>query len=258
MIWPERQHYLEVAMSLPQIVSRDEWVVARKRLLVREKEETRARDALNADRRRLPMVRVEAEYVFEGPTGLVGLLELFGDSRQLLVYHAMFDPSWEQPCPGCAAGMAETAPGLFTHLKARDTSYVMVSRAPYPKLAECQEVRGWTFPWYSSYGSSFNYDFQVTLDDAVAPVMYNYRTRAELAEALPDWKIEGSTEMPGFSCFLRVENSIFHTYSSYGRGTEAHGSAYSLLDMTALGRQEDWEEPKGRVEKAGPPDPSFS
>lgn len=245
-------------MSLPQIVSREEWLAARKRLLVREKEETRARDALNADRRRLPMVRVETDYVFEGPTGLVGLLELFGDSPQLLIYHAMFDPAWEQPCPGCAAGMDETAPGLFEHLHTRDTSYIMVSRAPYAKLAATQVARGWKFPWYSSYGSSFNYDFQVTLDDAVAPVMYNFRTRAELAEAQPDWRIEDSTEMPGFSSFLRVGNSVFHTYSAYARGTEAHGSAYSLLDMTALGRQEDWEEPKGRAEKVGRPDPSFS
>ncbi len=245
-------------MSMPRIVSREDWLVARKRLLVREKEATRARDALNADRRRLPMVRVDTDYVFEGPTGLVGLLELFEDSRQLLIYHAMFDPSWEQPCPGCAAGLDEMASALLAHLKTRDTSYVTVSRAPYPKLAATQAARGWKFPWYSSYGSSFNYDFQATLDAAVAPVMYNYRTQEELAQALPDWKIEGSTEMPGFSCFLRVENSIFHTYSTYGRGTEPHGSAYSLLDLTALGRQEDWEEPKGRVEKAGPPDPSFS
>jgi predicted dithiol-disulfide oxidoreductase (DUF899 family) len=229
-------------MSLPEIVSRAEWLAARQQLLVREKELTRQRDALNADRRRLPMVRIEKDYVFEGPDGKAGLLDLFGDSRQLIVYHAMFDPSWDAACTSCSAGMDESAPAVIAHLKAQDTSYVRVSRAPYPKIAANRTARGWTFPWYSSYDSDFNYDFQVTLDASVGQVEYNYRAADALIQ-------EGATEMPGFSCFLRDDDVVFHTYSAYARGTEPHGGTYPLLDLTALGRQEAWEEPKGRADK---------
>ena len=267
-------------MSLPDVVSREEWLAARKRLLVREKELTRQRDALNADRRRLPMVRIDKEYVFEGSDGPAGLRDMFDGRRQLIIYHAMFDPARESACPGCTALLDETSAALRTHLKARDTAFAVVSRAPQARLAAYAAARGWTFPWYSSYGSDFNYDFHVTLDDAVAPVEYNYKTQAELALDDPGWLEAGSSEAPGFSCFLLAADgdpgdggtgaggtgaggrtdgeAVFHTYSAYGRGTEAAGSTYSLLDLTALGRQEDWEEPKGRVAQPGPADPSFS
>jgi predicted dithiol-disulfide oxidoreductase (DUF899 family) len=235
-------------MSLPDVVSREEWLAARKNLLVREKEMTRQHDALNAERRRLPMVRVDKDYVFEGESGKLRLLDLFGDSSQLIVYHVMFGPDWESPCPGCAAGLDEMSPGLLKHLKTRDTAYVKVARAPYPKIAALRAERGWSFPWYSSYGSDFNYDFHVTLDAAVTPAEYNYR----------EFDADGSTEMPGFSCFLREGDAVFHTYSAFARGTEPHSNTYPLLDMTALGRQEDWEEPKDRAAKAGRADPSFS
>jgi predicted dithiol-disulfide oxidoreductase (DUF899 family) len=225
-------------MSLPDVVSREEWLAARKELLVREKELTRQTDAVNADRRRLPMVRVDKEYVFEGEQGTVSLRDLFGDSRQLLVYHAMFDPTWEHACPSCSEGMDESSPGLIAHVEARNTRYVRISRAPYAKIAAERQARGWTFPWYSSYGSDFNYDFHVTVDPAAGQGEYNYRPM----------EVSESTEMPGFSCFLRDGDSVFHTYSSYARGTEPHGGTYRLLDLTALGRQESWEEPKGRVE----------
>lgn len=237
-------------MSLPEVVSREEWLAARQQLLAREKEVTRQRDALNSERRRLPMVRIDKDYVFEGEHGKANLLNLFDGSRQLLVYHVMFDPDWEKPCPACTGGMEESTPSVLAHLKDRDTSYVRISRAPYPKIAAQRETRGWTFPWYSSYDSEFNYDFHATLDASVAPVEYNYRTAAELAELDPPQVFEGSTEMPGFSCFLREEETVFHTYSAYARGTEPHGGVYPLLDMTALGRQEDWEEPSGRMDKA--------
>jgi predicted dithiol-disulfide oxidoreductase (DUF899 family) len=134
----------------------------------------------------------------------------------------------------------------------------VVSRAPYGKLQAYQQAKGWKIAWYSSYGSDFNYDFHVTLDKSVAPVMFNYRNEAELAEAGLGWVVEQPGEQPGMSCFLRVGDEIFHTYSTFGRGTEQLGGAYAVLDMTALGRQEEWEEPKGRSAHARAAIPDFS
>ena len=242
-------------MSLPEVVSREQWLAAREQLLVREKELTRQRDALNADRRRLPMVRIDTDYVFEGDRGQASLLDLFEGSRQLIIYNLMFDPEWEKACPGCTASMDEWSAAVLAHLKLRDTAFAAVSRAPYAKLAPYGKGRGWGFRWYSSYGSDFNYDFHATLDPAVAPVLYNYRTQAELVRLDPEWASEGSTEMPGFSCFLRDGDAVFHTYSTYARGTEPADGTYGLLDLTAFGRQEDWEEPKGRAPKVSPADP---
>jgi predicted dithiol-disulfide oxidoreductase (DUF899 family) len=235
-----------MAMSLPQIVSRDEWLVARKELLAREKELTRARDALSAERRRLPMVRVEKEYVFEGPDGSATLLDLFEGRLQLIVSHFMFDPEWEDGCPSCTAGADENAPGLREHLRVRDTTHVYVSRAPLAKLEDYKQRRGWTFTWYSSHGSDFNYDFGVTLDPQVAPSEYNYRP------------LDYTGELPGLSCFLRDGDAIYHTYSTFARGLEALGGSYYFLDLTALGRQEDWEEPKGRAASARGAVPDFA
>ena len=147
-------------MSLPDVVSREQWLEARRRLLAREKEFTRSHDALNADRRRLPMVKVDKEYVFEGPDGPVTLAELFGDERQLIVQHVMFGPDWDKPCPGCSAAIDELSPGVLKHLGSRQTAFVLASRAPYDKIAATAKERGWTVaPWYSSYGSDFNYDY---------------------------------------------------------------------------------------------------
>jgi len=239
-------------MSLPDVVSSEQWLEARKRLLAREKEFTRAHDALNADRRRLPMVRIDQEYIFEGPDGQVTLVGLFGDRRQLIVQHVMFGPDWDEPCPGCSAAIDELSQGVLDHLGTRETSFVLASRAPYDRIAVMAEERGWSAPWYSTYGSDFNYDFHVTLDASRGQVDYNYRPEPQLLGA------ERSTEMPGYSCFLRDGGEIFHTYSAYGRGTEYIGNAYTLLDLTALGRQEDWEEPKGRVAPIRGGDPTFT
>jgi predicted dithiol-disulfide oxidoreductase (DUF899 family) len=228
-------------MSLPQVVSRDEWLVARKALLDREKEVTRARDALNADRRRLPMVEITKDYRFEGPDGEATLLDLFEGRRQLIVDHYMFDPSWDEGCPSCAGRVDQY--GNLAHLHARETTMAVVSRAPLAKIEPFKRKMGWTFPWYSAYGSDFNYDFHVTLDEAVAPVEYNYRDEAELAAA--GWP-GLSGEFHGTSAFLRDGDRVFHTYSTYARGTEQVGGTHYYLDMTALGRQEDWEEPVGR------------
>jgi predicted dithiol-disulfide oxidoreductase (DUF899 family) len=239
----------ESQRNLPQVVSRDEWLAARKELLAREKELTRARDVLNAERRRLPMVRIEKEYVFEGPGGEASLLDLFDGRRQLIVGHFMFDPSWDEGCPSCSAGADEISNGLLKHLHTRNTTFVYVSRAPLAKIEEYRASKGWTFPWYSSYGSDFNYDFHVTLEESVVPVEYNYRTSVEGEQPF---------EAPGRSCFLREGDSVFHTYSVYARGLEAVGGSYYFLDETALGRQEDWEEPKGRAADARGAIPDFS
>ena len=247
-------------MSLPHVVSREEWVVARKQLLVKEKELTRARDALNAERRRLPMVEIDKEYVFEGPEGRVTLLDLFAGRRQLIVSHFMFDPHWDDGCPSCSAGADEMSEGLLAHLHARDTTLVYVSRAPLHKLEDYKRRKGWTFPWYSSYGSDFNYDFHVTLDESVAPVEYNYRTAAEHREAGTGYYVEGEQpiEAPGSSYFLRDGDRVFHTYSTFARGAEQTGGSYYFLDLTALGRQEEWEEPKGRAANARAAVPDFA
>lgn len=245
-------------MNLPEVVSREQWLAARQRLLAQEKELTRQRDRLNADRRRLPIVRIDKQYEFEGPEGPAGLLDLFGQSRQLIVQHVMFDPAWDAACPSCTASMGESTPALLDHLKARSTAYVRVARAPYAKIAAYREAHGWTFPWFSSYGSDFNYDFHVTLDPGVAPAEYNYRSQREWAGLDPDWLDLESTEVPGVSCFLRDGATVYHTYSTFARGTELIGGlTYPLLDLTAFGRQEDWEEPKGRAVTSREADPSF-
>jgi len=247
-------------MSLPQIVSREEWLSARKELLAKEKAATRARDALNAERRGLPMVEVEKEYVFEGPEGNVGLVDLFDGRRQLILGHFMFNPSWVDGCPSCSAGADEISKGLLEHLHVRDTTLVQVSRAPLAKIEDYKARKGWTFPWYSSYGSDFNYDFHVTMDESVAPAVYNYRTKAEHEQAGTGYYFEGEQpiEEPGTSFFLRDGDRVFHTYSSFGRGAEMTGGSYYFLDLTALGRQEDWEEPKGRAASARAAMPDFA
>jgi predicted dithiol-disulfide oxidoreductase (DUF899 family) len=239
-------------MSLPDVVSREDWLQARRRLLAQEKELTRRHDQLNADRRRLPMVKVEKNYTFEGPNGPVTLKQLFGDHRQLIIQHVMLGPDWDQTCPGCSSALDELSAGVLNHLGTRETAFVLVSRAPHDKITAVAKERGWNQPWYSSYGSDFNYDYQVTLDESAGQVQYNYRPEPDLLGG------DRSTEMPGYSAFLREGDEVFHTYSAFSRGTEYTGNAYTFLDMTALGRQEDWEEPKGRVAPVRGGDPTFT
>jgi len=245
-------------MSLPAVTSRQDWLTARKQLLVREKELTRLRDALNTSRRQLPMVRIDKDYVFEGPDGNASLADLFGPSRQLVLQHVMFDPAWEDACPSCSAGLDELSQGLLRNLRSRDTAFAAVSRAPFAKIAKYKARKGWDFAWYSSFGSDFNYDYHVSIDASVAPVMFNYRGEAELKEAGLAWILDGPSEQPGISCLLRDGDTVYHTYSTFGRGTEQLGGTYSILDITALGRQEEWEEPKGRAANARPAIPDFA
>jgi predicted dithiol-disulfide oxidoreductase (DUF899 family) len=251
---------LQTKIELPQVVSRDQWLAKRKELLAKEKEFTRARDVLNTERRRLPMVKIEKDYVFEGPAGKASLLDLFEGRRQLIVYHFMFHPDWEEGCSGCTAWADERSDGQLVHLHARDTTLVLVSRAPLAKLEAYKARKGWTIPWYSSYGTDFNYDFHVTLDESVALIVYNYRTKAEHEQQGTGYYVNGEQpiEQPGLSCFLHDGDRVFHTYSTYGRGGETVGGAYYFLDLTALGRQEEWEEPKGRATAAHRARPDFS
>jgi predicted dithiol-disulfide oxidoreductase (DUF899 family) len=246
-------------MALPKVVSRDEWLAARRALLAEEKELTRRRDALNTQRRELAMVAVDEPYVFAGPDGPASMLDLFEGRRQLIVQHFMFDPEWEDGCPSCTASADEISDGLLEHLHTRDTTFSVVSRAPIEKLSRYKAKRGWTFPWLSSFGSSFNYDFHVTLDESVAPIEYNYRTAAEYAARGDDEFVKGeSLERPGYSMFLRDGDRVFHTYSMYARGAEQLGGSYYFLDLTALGRQEEWEKPEGRADLSRSATPDFA
>lgn len=215
----------------PTIVSRDEWTAARKRLLAKEKEFNRQRDALSAERRSLPMEEVTRKYVFHGPEGRRTLAELFDGKRQLLVYHFMFGPDDEEGCPACSLVADNFASGLV-HLAARDTAFVVVSRAPLEKIERFKKRMGWTFPWLSSFGNDFNYDFGVTLDDGHA--VYNYAPASTQPAVYPR---EGERE--GLSVFLRNGDRLFHTYSTYQRGLDPFLNTYNFLDLTPLGRQEE-------------------
>jgi predicted dithiol-disulfide oxidoreductase (DUF899 family) len=200
-------------LAHPPIATRDEWLAARKTLLAHEKEVTKHYDRVSAERRRLPMVKLEKTYTFDGSEGKRSLYDLFNGYRQLIVYHFMFDPAWENGCDGCTGYVNELAD--LSMLPARDTQFVLISRAPLEKLQAYKKLKGWDRPWYSSFGSDFNYDFQVTTD-------------------------KGETH--GLSVFFRIDDDVFHTYSTYNRGTESLTDSYRLLDMTPYGRQEDWED----------------
>lgn len=221
----------------PPVATPAEWRAQRLELLAREKALTREHDRLAALRRRLPMVRVEKDYRFEGPDGPVRLLDVFAGRSQLIVYHFMFDPSRDRGCPGCT-GFVQSL-GDLTLLNERNTTFALISRAPRAKLEAYRREHGWKHAWYSSFESDFNYDFHVTLDPRVRPVEYNYKRDDELPEFL---KTDQSEEAHGLSVFFRVQDEVYHTYSTYGRGVEGLTDSYALLDVTPYGRQEDWED----------------
>lgn len=209
--------------------NRQAWLDARVRLLAREKELTRLHDEISAERRALPWVPVTQNYRFEGRAGEVSLADLFGEQSQLLVYHFMFDPSWDEGCPSCSF-WADSFDGAGTHLAHRDVSFAAVSRAPYAKLAAYERRMGWSFPWYSSANSGFNYDFNVsfTADELRdGQGTYNFAARVLPME-----------EQQGLSAFVKEDGVIFHTYSTYARGIDAFNATYQLLDMAPRGRDE--------------------
>ncbi|KAM0325869.1 hypothetical protein ACHAQA_007172 [Verticillium albo-atrum] len=225
-----------------KIVQQTEWLEARKALLQKEKDLVRASDALARERQDLPIVKLDKSYTFEGPDGRsVPLTELFDGRDQLIVYHYMFAPEEAKGCPGCRF-MGEHMPTEF-YLHQRNTSLAVISRAPFAKLDTFRQSMGWTFPWYSSGGSDFNYDFHVTLDKKVCPVEYNYMTEEELgAKGL---KYHASGDQPGWSVFLRRDGEIYHTYSTFARGGDKFLGTLQLLDMTPLGRQDTVAGPGG-------------
>ena len=228
----------QTKLDRSRVVSQAEWLAARKELLTKEKEFNRQRDALSAERRKLPFVKVEKEYVFEGPNGPKKLSELFGYHWQLIIYHFMFDPEWEEGCKSCSHFMDNIA-GSVVHLAARDTSFAVISRAPLPKIESFKKRMGWTFSWPSSFDTDFNYDFHVTLDAAAGSIEYNYANAADLVKARKLWSEKG--ELPGLSIFVREGDNVFHAYSTYQRGLDLSLNTYNLLDLTPLGRQEEGE-----------------
>ena len=219
-------------MTKPKIVSRNEWLEARMQHLKREKEFTRLRDELSAQRRELPWVRIDKDYVFDGPGARQSLAELFAGRSQLIVYHFMFDPDWEAGCKSCSY-WADNFNGIGAHLAARDVTFAAISRAPLPKLQAFAKRMGWSFTWYSSFGSDFNFDFGVSFrpeDLARGWVSYNYARRDN----------KSMTELPGISVFAKDESgAVFHTYSCYSRGLDMLNGAYHHLDLAPKGRDED-------------------
>jgi predicted dithiol-disulfide oxidoreductase (DUF899 family) len=232
----------------PPIVSREQWLTQRKELLADEKELTKQYDRVNAERRRLPMVKIEKDYVFDGPNGRQYLKDLFEGRRQLIVYHFMFDPTWVKGCSGCTGYV--DALGDLSILKERDTRFVVVSRAPLAKLDAYKALKGWSIDWVSSFGSDFNYDFHVTLDEKVAPIDHNFLDKAELEKRSKDEPYFMKGEQHGLSVFFRLDEDVCHTYSTYARGTESLTNTYSLLDTTPYGRQQAFEDsPPGWPQK---------
>jgi predicted dithiol-disulfide oxidoreductase (DUF899 family) len=214
-----------------QVVSQQGWLAARKELLAAEKEFTRQRDAISAKRRELPWVKVEKNYTFDGPNGKVSLSEMFRDKSQLIIYHFMLGPGWEQGCPSCSF-LSDHFDGSLVHLNARDIAFSAVSRASMPEIAAFKKRMGWKFPWVSSNQNDFNYDYQVSFTKeqmAQGTVDYNYAKQKFPSE-----------EAPGLSVFYKnAAGEIFHTYSTYGRGLDILLGAYNFMDMAPKGRDEE-------------------
>ena len=214
----------------PRVVSRDEWLAARKQLLAKKKQLTRQRDAVSDERRELPWLKVEKNYVFDGPDGKETLADLFQGKNQLIVYHFMFGPEWNEGCPRCSFNMDRTD-GALVHLAQRDVRFVAISRAPLPKIEAFKKRMGWRFNWVSSYGNDFNYDYHVsfTKDEmAKGNVYYNF-----------DLNEFPSEEAPGISVFYKQgTGDIFHTYSTYARGNDPLIGTYNYLDLVPKGRDE--------------------
>jgi len=221
-------------MTVPKVVSRDEWLAARKALLVNEKEHMQAGDRLSAERRELPWVKIEKDYVFDAPEGKVSLADLFDGRSQLIVHHLMFHPNWEAGCPGCSF-QADHIDGPGQHLEHHDVKIIAVSRAPLAKLVAYKRRMGWRFDWVSSYGSDFNYDFYVSFaKDEIAKgrVDYNFGT------ITVDARYQ-SEELPGVSVFCKDhDGQVFHSYSTYARGLDAILGGNHYLDLTPKGRGE--------------------
>lgn len=235
------------------VVSKTEWLEARRAFLAKEKEFTRQRDALSEQRRQLPWETVDKQYIFDGPKGKETLAQLFDGRSQLMTYHFMFGPEWEEGCKGCSH-FADAIDGSLVHLAHRDVSFVVVSRAPLPVIEKFKQRMGWHFKWVSSFESDFNFDFNVSFaraDVEKGVIPYNYSSNAGFV----------SDEMPGLSVFYKEDGQIFHTYSAYARGLDILVGTYNLLDHAPKGRDEDnlpykvaWLRHHDRYEEGSPAD----
>jgi predicted dithiol-disulfide oxidoreductase (DUF899 family) len=225
-------------MPVPPVASREEWLTARLELLEQEKQVMKAQDAVTAQRRKLPMVKLDKDYVFDGPDGKATLADLFDGRGQLIVYHFMWNNTaarargtqgLDEGCASCSFTIDHL--GRLDHLHASDTTFVLVSRAPLEEIRRFRERMGWTVPWYSSAGSDFNFDFHVTNDESVAPVEFNYKDKVTLLRS-PKTAHVTNGDGQAISVFVREEDNVFHTYSTYGRGTEFMMATYQFLDLT--------------------------
>jgi predicted dithiol-disulfide oxidoreductase (DUF899 family) len=223
-------------MTDRRIGTRDEWLEARLKLLEAEKELTRLNDDLARQRRELPWVRLDKDYLFDTEDGEATLADLFRGRSQLLVYHFMFDPDWDEGCPSCSS-IADGFDETHLHFQNHDVAFTAISRARLEKLLAYRDRMAWSFPWVSSGRSDFNYDFHVTIDPAVAPVEYNYRDQAELERADVAWQ-DWSGEQPGMSAFALDDGVVYHTYSAYARGFDALWPMWQWLDRAPFGRNE--------------------
>ncbi len=243
-------------MDRPKVVSQTEWLTARKEFLIKEKEFTRLRDQLSAERRELPWVKIEKNYVFDGPNGKETLADLFAGRSQLIVYHFMFGPGWKEGCVGCSF-LADNIDGALVHLEHHDVTYVAVSRAPLPEIEAFRQRMGWRFKWVSSFGSDFNYDFHVSFTKDDSP-----RARCTTTTTRANSRVR---RLSGRSVFYKDANGdIFHTYSSYARGGDMFLGTYVFLDITPKGRNEtgpnhdlsDWVRHHDRYDAGGFVDPT--
>jgi predicted dithiol-disulfide oxidoreductase (DUF899 family) len=223
-------------MAPHTLATREEWLKARLELLEAEKELTRRSDELARRRHDLPWVRIEKDYRFATEEGDASLSDLFGARSQLLVYHFMLGPGWDEGCPSCSA-LADGFAGSITHLENHDVAFVVVSRAPLDEMLAFKRRMGWDFRWVSSFDNSFNYDFHVSIDPSAAPVEYNYKGQEQLEEEDVAWR-DWSGEQPGMSAFARDGDDVFHTYSAYSRGLDGLWTMWQWLDRAPLGRNE--------------------
>lgn len=220
-------------MKIPDIVSRQQWLENRQALLVKEKELTRLRDEVSLQRQQMPWVKVDKIYRFDGPNGNETLSDLFAGKQQLLIYHFMLGPDWDEGCTSCSF-WADNFDGIDVHLEHRDISFLAVSRAPYEKLTAYKKRMGWRFKWVSSFGSDFNYDYQVSFTPEQKEkneIEYNFRKTEYFVD-----------ELVGVSVFIKDDNgNVFHTYSTYSRGVDMLNGAYNYIDLTPKGRDEHGE-----------------
>jgi predicted dithiol-disulfide oxidoreductase (DUF899 family) len=223
-------------MNVSNVGSRQQWLAARLDLLAQEKAASRQLAALAEQRRSLPAVEVDKDYVFEGPAGRSRLIDVFEGRSQLIIYHFMWLHDLDEGCPSCSFAV-DNMPNPIHLNENANTTLALISRAPYQRLSQFKARMGWTLPWYSAFGSDFNYDFHVSSDESIAPIEYNYKDKATLEREGLDYVAANGSDGQGISVFVQDGGKIYHTYSAYGVGADVMLSTYRFLDLTPLGRQ---------------------